>query len=246
MTKDTVAPLDENTRRYYLDVMGIQCWQLTQSKLESDGVSSAQAESHATALLKLETDVQQCAKCQLHVSRKQAIVGRGSKSAELMFVLLSPDRNDDESAVLCSGKANQLFAKMLSAINISIDDVYITSLLKCSVPTQHTISTTELHFCKDYLKQQIQLIQPKLLILLGETTARCFLQKDLFLDDCRDLINTDLINTEVNSPITENAANQFESVPLFVSYSPQELLLHPECKRKAWADLQQLQKMFKT
>ena len=249
MTEDTVTPLDENTRRYYLDVMGIQCWELMQSEVGSDSVknrnvASAQTEDIASALLQLETDVQQCAKCQLHISRKQAIIGRGTQSAELMFILLSPDMNDDESGLLCSGEANELFAKMLSAINISIHDVYITSLLKCSVPAQHTISTTELHSCKNYLKRQIHLIRPKLLIVLGETTVRCLLQKDSSLDDLRALINT-----EMNLNITSNSAtvsNQFESIPLFVSYSPQELLQQPEYKRKAWADLQQLHKMFKT
>ena len=242
MTKNTVSPLDENTRRYYLDVMGVQCWESIQSKAESDSasrdVSPSQVEGNATALLKLETDVQQCAKCQLQTTRKQAITGRGSKSAELMFVLLSPDLNDDESGVICSGEANELFAKMLSAINISINDVYITSLLKCSVPAQHTISTTELHYCIDYLKQQVQLIQPALLIILGQTTARCLLQKDFSLDDFRQLINTDITEK------TATVSNQFESVPLLVSYSPQELLQQPECKRKAWADLQQLQKII--
>ena len=243
MTKNTVTPLDENTRRYYLDVMGIQCWQLVQSNAESDRVVSkrtglAQTEAVDMALLKLETDVQQCVKCQLHTTRKQAIVGRGNKSAELMLVLLSPDKNDDKSGVLCSGESNELLTKMLSAINISINDVYITSLLKCSVPAQHTISTTELHCCIDYLKQQVQLIQPAFLIVLGETTARCLLQKDSSLDDFRQLINTEITEK------TATVSNQFESVPLFVSYSPQELLQQPECKRKAWADLQQLQKVI--
>ena len=245
MTEDTVTPLDENTRRYYLDVMGIQCWESIQSKVEADrvnskNVDSAQNEAAGTALLKLETDVQQCVKCQLHATRKQAILGRGNQSAELMFILLSPDMNDDESGELCSGEANELFAKMLSAINISINDVYITSLLKCSVPAQHTISTSELHYCKNYLKQQIQLIQPKLLIILGETTARCLLQKDSSLDDFRTLINAELNATLKTAAIS----NQFESVPLFISYSPQELVQQPENKRKAWLDLQQIQKII--
>lgn len=240
-----VAPLDENTRRYYLDVMGIQRWESIQSNVEADrvnskNVDSAQNEAAGTALLKLEADVQQCVQCQLHTTRKQAIFGRGNQSAELMFILLSPDMNDDESGELCSGEANELFAKMLSAINISINDVYITSLLKCSVPAQHTISTSELHYCKNYLKQQIQLIQPKLLIILGETTARCLLQKDSSLDDFRTLINAELNATLKTAAIS----NQFESVPLFISYSPQELVQQPENKRKAWLDLQQIQKII--
>jgi DNA polymerase len=247
MTKDTVTALDENTRRYYLDLMGIQCWELQQSKVESDSdnnrhVDTGLTEGNDTAWLKLEQDVQQCVKCQLHTTRKQAIPGRGNQSAELMFILLSPNMNDDESGILCSGEENELFAKMLSAINISINDVYISSLLKCCVPAQHTISIAELQYCSEHLKQQIQLVKPERLIVLGETAARCILQRDLSLDDLRALINTET-SSNINQQ-TAGISSQYESVPLFLSYSPQQLLQQPENKRKAWTDLQQLQKLI--
>ncbi len=97
------------------------------------------------------------------------------------------------------------------------------------MPAKHTVSPQEVKQCFVYLKQQMQLIQPKLLVVLGETTIRCLLQKNLSLDDFR------VMNTE--------SQYQLESVPLFVSYSPQELLQQAENKRKAWSDLQQLQKI---
>lgn len=252
-TAALVETLDENTRRYYLEVMGIQCWQ----PLESE---PAQSEAHAltadilsaeknndtvsdlstgneTGWLRLEASIQQCTKCALHSTRKQALSGRGNQTAGLMFVFLSPDMEDDASGMICSGEANELFSKMLGAINISIDDVYITSLLKCPVPEQHTVSVKEIQQCNDYIKQQIQLIQPELLVVLGETAARCLLQQDPPLDELRSLLSTDLGST--------GAINQrFESVPLMVTYSPQELLSRPENKRKAWQDLQQLQKII--
>jgi DNA polymerase len=243
MTENTVTPLDasldESRRRYYLDVMGIQCWELLQSNVDNGRVEStdfdpARAENPGTVLQQLESEVQHCTRCQLHKSRKQALAGRGSSSAELMFVLLSPDRADDEFAQLCSGEANTLFTKMLAAINVSIDDVYISSLLKCTVPAKHTISTTELHYCSEFLKQQLQLIRPRLLVVLGEIASRCMLQRDLALDDIRALVNT----------ASDGNSNQFESVPLFVSYSPQELLQQPENKRKAWLDLQRIQQII--
>jgi len=221
MSKSTVSSLDENTRRYYLDVMGIQCWQLRNSEKLQDAEPDV---SNGLPWLQLETAIQQCNKCPLHKTRQQTVVGRGSQSAELMFVLLSPDANDNE--------ANALFAKMLAAINVSIDDVYITSLLKCNVPANHTVSPGEIQHCDDYLKQQIQLIQPKLLVVLGETAIRCLLQKNLSLDDFR------VMNNE--------AGQLIESVPLFVSYSPQELLQQPDNKRKAWSDLQVIQNIIQS
>ena len=234
MAENTVTPIDENMRRYYLDVMGVQCWELIAPVEQvNDELNIAEAvEANDISLPSLEDAIQQCNRCQLHKGRKQAISGRGKQSAELMLVLLSPDANDDEAALICSGAANDLLAKMLAAINVSVDDVYITSLLKCNVPVTHTISTTELHHCNQYLKQQIQLVQPKLLVVLGETAARCMLQKNLSLDDLREATNASV------------QSGQFESVAMFVSYSPQELILQPDNKRKAWLDLQQIQKII--
>ena len=254
MTRDTVFSIDENTRRYYLDAMGIQCWEMLESyRLESQqpespqtepqqtdrDVNSSQAKQSLISWPQLQAGIQQCEKCPLHKTRKQAIIGRGNQSAELMFVLIAPDTIDDESGVLCDGEANKLFGKMLAAINLSVNDVYITSLLKCSVAENHTISPGEIHQCKAHLKHQVQLIQPKILVLLGETTARCLMQKNLSLDDFRAMVNNEI---KTDAPIT--GQYQFDSIPLFVAYSPQELLLQTENKRKAWLDLQQLQKLI--
>ena len=234
MPEKTVPLMDENTRRYYLDVMGIQCWQSispAEQFVEPSKVT-ASLSGDAISFPLLEEAIQQCDKCCLHEGRRQAISGRGNLSAELMFVLLSPDAADDEAATICSGEANDLLAKMLAAINLSIDDVYISSLLKCAVPATHTVSTTEMHHCGNHLKRQIQLIQPKLLVVLGETAARCLLQESLSLDDIRSITNTSA------------GPKQFEAVPLFSSYSPQELIQQPDNKRKAWSDLQKIQKII--
>jgi uracil-DNA glycosylase family 4 len=232
--ENTVKLMDENTRRYYLDVMGIQCWESispVEQLVEPSKVTESLRDD-ALSFPLLEEAIRQCDKCQLHEGRRQAISGRGNLSAELMFVILAPDAVDDEAATICSGEANDLLAKMLAAINLSIDDVYISSLLKCAVPATHTVSTTEMHHCGNHLKHQIQLIQPKLLVALGETAARCLLQENLSLDDIRSVTNA---STE---------QKMFEAVTLFTSYSPQELMQQPDNKRKAWLDLQKIQKII--
>jgi DNA polymerase len=254
-----VKAMDENLRRYYLDVMGIQSWELLDAEKQyhsenpliktevlladdsaGDNREAAQARPAANETVNwslLETGIQQCTHCPLYKTRKQAILGRGSPSADLMIILLAPAAIDDASGLLCDGEAYLLLSKMLGAIDIAIDEVYITSLLKCAPPTRHTVSLTELHQCDVYLKQQLKLINPKQLVVLGETAVRCLLQNNKPLDELRALINSDKKNS-----ISERA--QYESVPLVVSYSPQELLQSPVNKRKAWQDLQQLQKMI--
>lgn len=252
MTKHIVPPLDENTRRYYLDVMGVQCWQSLepahqpeqqsapeQNKGHNDGSELESAGVTATAWISLEQHVQNCDRCVLHKTRKQALIGRGKRSAELMFVLLAPDTSDDRNGRLCSDSADDLLSKMLSAIDIDINDVYITSLLKCSVPDSHTVSPKEIFACTEYLKWQVELIRPELIVVLGETAIRSLRQKDLTIDDFRDM------NPDAVSPGKDEEQHYcFESIPVFVSYSPQDLLMKPEHKRKAWSDLQQLQAMM--
>ncbi len=216
--------MDENARRYYLDAMGIQCWELLPPESQHDASvsESSDREVAVTSYAGLEASIQSCTKCVLHKTRAQAIAGRGNQSADLMFVTLSPNESDE---------ANALFSKMLAAINIGIDDVYITSLLKCSVPASHPVSATEIQICNTYLKQQMQLMRPELLVVLGETAACRLLQKELSMDESRAM----------NGALSQ----QLDSVPLFFSYSPEELLQQPENKRKAWTDLQQLQKIIK-
>jgi len=227
MTEGAAQTMDENTRRYYLDAMGIQCWQSFDSQRNLPVADGGDRDVAAASYAELEMSILACTKCALHETRKHVFAGRGKQSAVLMFVLLAPD---ESSGLVCSDEADALFGKMLAAININIDDVYITSLLKCSVPANHTVSPREIQSCSEHLKQQIEFIQPEVLVVLGETAVRCLLQKELSIDDGRAM--------------NETMSQQLASVPLFFSYSPEELLQQPENKRKAWADLQQLQEII--
>ena len=241
MTKHIAPPLDENTRRYYLDVMGVQCWQSLEPVAQQDDDRQVEPEAESagdvsvTGWMQLEQDIQACQQCTLHKTRKQALSGRGNQSADLMFVLLAPDASDDSNGQVCSDAAGDLFTRMLAAIDIDIDDVYISSILKCARPASHTVTPKEILSCTGYLKRQVQLIRPELIVVLGETAIRCLLQKDLDIDDYRAM------NPGRDS---KDQPYQFESVPLFVTYSPHDLLQQVENKRKAWSDLQQLQAMM--
>jgi DNA polymerase len=260
--------LDEETRRYYLEAMGVQCWQSLQpvrdatagavnehaavttavsgeaaaddSKHQAQGRATNQSIDQTAGRPRewpdLEASIQHCSSCQLHATRKQALVGRGNPSAELMFVLLAPESVDEEAGLICSGEAGALFTKMLAAIDIDIKDVYITSLIKCLPPRNHTISPREIMCCNEHLKQQVDLVKPSHIIVLGETAIQCLLQKPQPIDRVRVDINSASADTSSMNPLG--------SIPLFVSYSPHELLQKAELKRGAWADLQQLQKLI--
>ena len=220
--------LDENSRRYYLDAMGIQCWQL----LEQENAALQTPVAIEKEVVEQNVVEQNVAR-DLGKSVQYEVLSRGNKSADMMFVLLSPSANDETSG-LCSGEEGVLLTKMLAAIKVSIADVYITSLLKSSSPVTDAISSNEMEQCKTQLKQQIQKVKPKVLIALGEASAQILLKQKMPLDELREQVNTNSNKSEAH----------FESIPLFVSYSPTELLQKAENKRKAWSDLQQLQKFF--
>ena len=237
--------LDESTRLYYLEAMGIQCWQSLQPVQETmEHAATAEVSVHdisaetvteSTDWASLESSIQKCTACQLHATRKQALLGRGNQAAELMFILLAPDSVDEEVGLICSGEADALFSKMLAAIDIDISDVYITSLIKCRPPQNHTITPREIISCNEHLKQQVELVKPRCIIVLGETAIQCLLQKQQPIARMR---------TDINSSADTSLMNPLGSIPLFVSYSPHELLRKAELKRNAWTDLQQLQKLI--
>lgn len=231
--------LDEDARRYYLDAMGIQCWQLLQADTTVSDTGCSTDESSVNKALpnleQLERAVLSCNECELHQQRKQAIIGRGSEQADLMLVVLAPDTDDDSSGVICSGENNELLTKMLAAIDMTISDIYITSLLKCHVSKKHTITPAEVQQCKPYLLQQISVVQPRLIILLGELTAQCFFNRDITIDEFRHAANLQA---------QSDGEYQIDSIPVFASYSPAELLTKPENKRKAWSDLQLIEKII--
>jgi DNA polymerase len=221
------AVLDESGRRYYLDAMGIQCWQLLEPENAALQIPAA-IEKEVVEQDVVEQNVVR----DVDKSVQYEVLSRGNESADMMFVLLSPGFNDKTSGELCSGEEGALLTKMLAAIKVSIADVYITSLLKSNSSVADTISSNEMEQCKTQLKQQIQKVKPKVLIALGEASAQILLKQKMPLDRLREQVNTNGNKSEAH----------FESVSLFVSYSPAELLQKAENKRKAWLDLQQLQK----
>jgi uracil-DNA glycosylase family 4 len=241
---------NELLRQYYLDQMGIQCWQLLAGQNPLPGhdasVTAAAVEDHSiseistaanspgddSGLAELEQQIAHCQQCDLHASRTQAIAGRGTEPARLMILLFAPTAEDDRAGKVCSGQQGQLLQKMLAAINLPITSVYITSLLKCRVNKTHTVTPAELGACQGYLDRQIQLIDPEIILVMGEAAARCLLQDTAPLDSLREQVNADG---------AVKARKNYRSKRLLVTYSPEELIDEPVNKRKAWNDLQLLQ-----
>ncbi len=192
--------------------------------------STEQSQTTSTSLntlAQLEQSVRECSRCELHASRKCALPGTGHPEADLMLISLAPVESDAED-VLFSQQESDMLAAMLAAIGVKMDEVYMTSLVKCQPPQGRAPFTSEMICCDDHLTAQIQLVKPKAIMLLGEQPGQQLLVSQKSLMDLR------LRN------------HQHLGVPVFVSYHPAEVTGSAETKRKVWQDLLQIKKQLMT
>ena len=119
----------------------------------------------------LETSCKSCTKCELCKTRTNVVFGCGNRNADLMFVGEAPGENEDLSGVPFVGRAGKLFDKYLEAVGIEREDVYIANMLKCRPPKNRDPLPSEQDLCIEYLRDQVRLIKPKLIVCLGRISA---------------------------------------------------------------------------
>lgn len=169
----------------------------------------------------LQARVSGCTLCELHQGRTQTVFGVGNEQADLMIIGEAPGAEEDKQGEPFVGRAGQLLTAMLKAIQLSRQDVYIANILKCRPPNNRDPKPEEAALCSQYLKRQIELIQPKLILAVGRIAAQRLLQTDLSLAKMRGQLHL--------YPLT--------NTPMIVTYHPAYLLRTPSDKRKAWQDL---------
>ena len=200
----------------YLAIMGIQYWQ----EKRSISLASPQQTEKLISLCALAA---RCTACVLHKTRTQTVFGAGNPDADLMLISVAPGFYEDQKGEPIAGQAGQLLDLMLQAIGLHRQAVYLTTLLKCRLPDNRSASIDEINQCNGFLTQQIALVQPKVILVLGHTAAQHLLNLQTPLEQLRG---------KWHSYATQ--------IPLRVTYHPADLLLHPKDKRKAWQDLQQV------
>lgn len=173
----------------------------------------------------LREQISGCLNCALGRTRTKFVFGVGNPHATLMFVGEAPGADEDAQGEPFVGRAGQLLNKILTAIGMDRADVYICNILKCRPPNNRTPSPEEVELCIPYLKKQIALIKPKLIVCLGLTAAHNILQ------------------TNDNLTKLRGRTMQFEGIPLRVTYHPAALLRNPNWKQPTWEDFQAIQKL---
>jgi DNA polymerase len=177
----------------------------------------------------LEQAALRCTACELSATRKQAVFGVGYRAAEWMFVGEAPGAEEDARGEPFVGQAGKLLDNMLASIGLSRtgetpQSVYIVNVLKCRPPGNRNPESSEVTQCEPFLKRQVELVAPRLIVVMGRFAAQALLGSDASIAALRGKVHG-----------VEGAEGR--RVPVVVTYHPAYLLRDLAQKSKAWADL---------
>jgi len=182
------------------------------------------ATSQADALKALRAHIgPDCTRCKLHtLGRKQVVFGVGNPNADLMFVGEAPGADEDIQGEPFVGRAGQLLTKIIEAIGLTRDSVYIANVIKCRPPGNRNPEPDEVDQCEPFLFRQIDIIKPKVIVALGKFAAQSLLR--------------------TTDPITRIRGREYKyrDAILMPTYHPAYLLRNPASKREVWEDMKRV------
>jgi len=179
------------------------------------------------ALVAIREDIGDCTRCKLHtLGRTQVVFGVGNPEADLMFVGEAPGADEDEQGIPFIGRAGQLLTKIIEAIDLKRDDVYIANIIKCRPPQNRNPEPDEVASCEPFLFRQIDVIKPKVIVALGKYAAQTLLR--------------------VDTPISRLRGRVFDyrGAQLIPTFHPAYLLRNPSSKREVWEDMKLVKRLL--
>lgn len=209
----------------YLEVMGIQVWRSKNPK-----ATLVKNEKAFTKKIwaELESQVSRCTLCDLHKTRKNVVFGVGNQNADILIIGEAPGATEDAQGKPFVGRAGMLLDAMLASIDLHRDDVFITNILKCRPPNNRDPLPHEVKLCTPYLRQQIALIKPKIIVAVGRIAAHF-------------LLNTNQSLGKLRGRVYSYGEHK---IPLLVTYHPAYLLRSPREKAKAYEDLLRIKEVL--
>ena len=174
----------------------------------------------AEALASVKAFIGECTRCKLSgLGRSQVVFGVGNPSADLMFVGEAPGADEDVQGVPFVGRAGQLLTKIIEAIHLKREDVYIANVIKCRPPQNRNPEPDEIETCEPFLFQQIDVIKPRVIVTLGKFAAHTLLRSE--------------------EPISRLRGRVFDyrGAKLVPTFHPAYLLRNPSSKREVWEDM---------
>jgi DNA polymerase len=175
----------------------------------------------------LAEEVAACTRCSLHQGRTQSVFARGSATSGLVFVGEGPGEEEDRQGQPFVGPAGQLLDRMIAAMQLSRDDVYVCNIVKCRPPRNRKPELEEMNQCMPYLVEQIGLLQPKIIVALGATAAQ------------------GLLGTAEGIMRLRGQWKLYRgSIPVMPTFHPAYLLRQPQAKREVWDDLREVMRQL--
>ena len=179
-----------------------------------------QVDAGAMDWAELKAAVADCTACELHKSRTRTVFGVGDEDADWLFIGEAPGADEDAQGEPFVGQAGKLLDNMLKSIGLKRgDNVYIANVVKSRPPSNRNPLPDEIAACFPYLKRQIELIQPKLIVTLGKVASETLLGREATIASLRGKMHA------------------YQGIPLIVTYHPAYLLRTLQDKAKAWEDL---------
>lgn len=185
-----------------------------------------EAWEHALTLDVMQDLIQDCKKCRLWETRTKLVFGTGNPNADIMVIGEAPGADEDASGKPFVGRAGQLLTKILAAINLDREEVYIANIIKSRPPGNRRPQADEVEACEPYLFKQMELIKPKFILALGLTSVNTLLKADYRMGDIR------------------GKALDYRGATLIATYHPAALLRNPQWKAATWEDVKALRKMY--
>jgi uracil-DNA glycosylase len=184
--------------------------------------------ARAAELATLATTAAGCTRCRLSEGRSKVVFGSGNPDADLMLIGEGPGAEEDRQGLPFVGPAGELLTRIIQAIDMRREDVYIANVVKCRPPGNRDPEPDEAAACRGYLEKQIELVRPRIIVALGKVAAQALLGND--------------------SPIGRMRGQWFQvrGIPTMVTYHPAALLRNSALKRPTWEDMQQVRDRLRT
>ena len=190
----------------------------------SEDPGPAPSSTNAAQLAQLAASVRDCQACRLHESRRQVVFGTGNPAADLVFVGEAPGRDEDIQGEPFVGPAGQLLTRIIQAIGLTRQDVYILNVIKCRPPQNRNPLPDEVAACRPIIEKQLACLRPRVICALGTFAAQALLRTDERISRLRGRFH----------PMGDSLVRP--------TFHPAYLLRNPQDKRKVWEDMQDIQR----
>jgi DNA polymerase len=180
------------------------------------------AAKKAAELEKLRRELEPCCRCELGKGRTNLVFGVGRPDADLMFIGEGPGQQEDEQGIPFVGPAGQLLTKIIEAIGLTRDEVYIANIVKCRPPKNRAPLPEESALCLPYLRRQIEIIRPRIIVTLGNVPTQTLLQ------------------TTVGITKTRGIFVERDGILFMPTFHPAYLLRDPNKKKEVWEDMKKV------